>query len=169
MHVCRSESTTILGASTGDYFPLESPDGPPAFFSVKEPVALSQMLTLINFPSFFIQRGRQPDPTSASIRRETNRWFLLLPPGSCVATPKGVIITAVSVALDTILGGFHTPPRPTHRSRSCLLCPLTSLSMDACLQQDGMGCQKSTLSGDLTGSETHILRIAEAAVRPVVR
>jgi hypothetical protein len=39
------------------------------------------MLTSIDFPSFFIQRGRQLDPTSASSRRE-NVTLVCFPGGN---------------------------------------------------------------------------------------
>jgi hypothetical protein len=55
-------------------------DASPVFFSVKEPVASSPRLTLIHFPSFFIQSGKQLDPTSTANRQENKCRFPLPPP-----------------------------------------------------------------------------------------
>ena len=58
-------TATRLAAKKGDLFPLGPPDVPPGFFSVKKPVASSQRVTLIDFTSFFIQRGKYLELTSA--------------------------------------------------------------------------------------------------------
>ena len=55
-----------ITGNKGDYYPLSVPDASLVFFNVKEPIASSQWLPLIHFPSFFIQRSTRLALASAA-------------------------------------------------------------------------------------------------------